>query len=92
MNLLDERQRRFVCRARVASDRAGGDEAVARATGMDPHTIALGRRELRARDRELERARRPGGGRPPRGKKTPEILAELERLMAPATAATPSRA
>ena len=64
MNLLDERQRRLFAALESLRIGRGGDEAVARATGMDPHTIALGRRELRARDRELERARRPGGGRP----------------------------
>lgn len=63
MNLLDERQRRLFAALESLRIGRGGDEAVARATGMDPHTIAKGRRELLARDRALERVRRPGGGR-----------------------------
>jgi len=69
MSLLDERQRRLFAALESLRIGRGGDEAVARATGMDPHTIAKGRRELRARDRALERARRPGGGRIGVGKK-----------------------
>jgi hypothetical protein len=30
---------------------------------MDPHTIAKGRHELLERDLQLDRLRRPGGGR-----------------------------
>jgi hypothetical protein len=63
MSLLDERQRRLFAALESLRIGRGGDEAVARATGMDPHTIAKGRQELLARDRALERARRPGGGR-----------------------------
>jgi hypothetical protein len=63
MSLLDERQRRLFAALESLRIGRGGDEAVARATGMDPHTIAKGRRELHARDRALERARHPGGGR-----------------------------
>ncbi|MCX6922811.1 MAG: hypothetical protein NT154_06305 [Verrucomicrobia bacterium] len=59
MSLLDERQRRLFAALESLRIGRGGDEAVARATGMDPHTIAKGRQELHARDR----ARRPGGGR-----------------------------
>jgi hypothetical protein len=63
MSLLDERQRRLFAALESLRLGRGGDQAVARATGMDPHTIAKGRQELLARDRELERVRRPGGGR-----------------------------
>ena len=63
MSLLAERQRRLFAALESLRIGRGGDEAVARATGMDPHTIAKGRQELLARDRALERARRPGGGR-----------------------------
>jgi hypothetical protein len=63
MSLLDERQRRLFAALESLRLGRGGDEAVARATGMDPHTIAKGRRELLARDRALEQVRRPGGGR-----------------------------
>ena len=63
MSLLDERQRRLFAALESLRIGHGGDEAVARATGMDPHTIAKGRQELLERDRALERVRRPGGGR-----------------------------
>jgi hypothetical protein len=63
MSLLDERQRRLFAALESLRIGRGGDGAIARATGMDPHTIAKGRQELLARDRALEGARRPGGGR-----------------------------
>jgi hypothetical protein len=63
MSLLDERQRRLFAALESLRRGRGGDQAVARATGMDPHTIAKGRQELYARDRTLYRVRRPGGGR-----------------------------
>jgi len=63
MSLLDERQRRLFAALESLRLRRGGDQAVARATGMDPHTVAKGRQELQERDRQLERVRRPGGGR-----------------------------
>ena len=63
MSLLDERQRRLFAALESLRLGRGGDQAVARTTGMDPHTIAKGRQELQERDRGLDRVRRPGGGR-----------------------------
>lgn len=63
MSRLDERQRRLFAALESLRLGRGGDQAVARVTGMDPHTIAKGRQELQERDRQLERVRRPGGGR-----------------------------
>ena len=63
MSLLDERQRRLFAALESMRLGRGGDQAVARATGMDPHTIAKGRQELQERDRQLESVRRAGGGR-----------------------------
>lgn len=63
MSLLDERQRRLFVALESLRLGRGGDQAVARATGMDPHTIAKGRQELQEPDRQLDRVRRPGGGR-----------------------------
>ena len=71
MSLLDERQRRLFAALEALRLGRGGDQAVARATGMDPHTIAKGRQELQERDRELARVRRPGGGRKRVEKKRP---------------------
>jgi hypothetical protein len=75
MNLLisrlDEQQRRWY--AAIESTRLGhgGDEEVARLTGLDPQTIRRGRREL-ASDLSTcpaEHVRLPGAGRPRTEKK-----------------------
>ena len=61
--LLDEKQRRLYAGLESLRLGHGGDQAIGRALGLDPGTVARGRRELMARDVELERVRRPGGGR-----------------------------
>jgi hypothetical protein len=71
MSLLDERQRRLFAALESLRLGRGGDQTVSQALGMDPHTIAKGRRELVERDLELDRLRRPGGGRKPVEKKRP---------------------
>jgi len=63
MSLLDEQQRRLFAGLEALRLGRGGDRAVAEATGLDPHTIAKGRRELLARDVLVDRRRRPGAGR-----------------------------
>ncbi len=66
--LLDERQRRLF--AGLESLRsAQGDAPVARLLGVDPHTVARGRRQLLEGEIELERVRKAGGGRPATEKK-----------------------
>jgi len=47
----------------------GGDSQIAGLLGMDPGTVARGRRELIAGDVEVERVRRAGAGRKPAEKK-----------------------
>ena len=42
--------------------------------GLDPHTVAKGRRELLAHDCEVDRIRQAGGGRKPVEKKRPKSL------------------
>jgi hypothetical protein len=73
LSRLDEQQRRWY--AAVESNRSGqgGDQVVAQITGLDPHTIQRGRRELATSlvERPTERVRLPGGGRPRAEKKTP---------------------
>ena len=69
MSLLDERQRRLFAGLEALRLGHGGDRAVAEATGLDPHTIAKGRRELLAHDVLVDRRRRPGAGRKPVEKK-----------------------
>ena len=41
----------------------GGDRRIADLLGLDPDTVAKGRKELFTQDVERERVRRKGGGR-----------------------------
>ena len=59
---LDERGRRVVAAAEAAAAGYGGIAAVSAATGIAASTIGRGLREL-SEPRELDRVRRPGGGR-----------------------------
>jgi hypothetical protein len=63
LSTLDERQRRLFAGLESLRMGRGGDRRIADWTGMDVHTIAKGRRELEERDLQLDRIRRPGGGR-----------------------------
>ena len=68
-SLLDERQRRLYAGLEALKIGHGGDAQIAELLGMDPGTVARGRRELLAREVDLERVRRAGGGRKPAEKK-----------------------
>ena len=69
-SLLDERQRRQLF-AGLESLKCGwgGDRRIATLLGIDPSTVAAGRRQLVDRDVEVDRVRRAGGGRTPTEKK-----------------------
>jgi hypothetical protein len=69
MSLLDEKQRRLFGGLESLRLGWGGDREVAEAIGLDPHTVAKGRKELLEHDVEMDRLRRPGGGRPSTEKK-----------------------
>jgi len=69
MSVLDEKQRRLFGGLESLRLGWGGDREVAEAIGLDPHTVAKGRKELLEHDVEMDRLRRPGGGRPPTQKK-----------------------
>ena len=62
-SLLDEKQRRLYAGLEALKVGHGGDRQVAELLALDIGTVARGRRELLARDIELERTRRSGGGR-----------------------------
>jgi hypothetical protein len=62
---LDEKQRRLCAGLESLRLGYGGDRKVADVLGMNVHTVAKGRKELLAEDLDLERIRRPGGGRKP---------------------------
>jgi hypothetical protein len=68
-SLLDERQRRFFAGLESLKIGQGGDARIATLLGVDPHTVAKGRRELLQRDIEADGVRRRGGGRPSAEKK-----------------------
>ena len=63
-SLLDERQRRLYAGLESLKCGWGGDARIAGLLGIDPGTVARGRKQLLAQDIKRERVRRPGGGRP----------------------------
>ena len=77
MNLFlsrwDEAQRRGYVALESNRIGPGGDRRLAEITGLDEQTIRRGREDLATglADVPDDRVRRPGGGRPPVGKKTP---------------------
>ena len=88
-SLLDERQRRLFAGLESLKCGWGGDRRIASLLGIDPSTVATGRRQLVERDVEVDRVRRAGGGRPPTEKKTPEVIARIQALMTHETAGDP---
>jgi hypothetical protein len=63
---LDEQQRRWYAALESTRLGHGGDEQMARITGLDPKTSRRGRRALASdlSERPAERVRAPGAGRP----------------------------
>ncbi len=60
---LDEKQRRLCAGLESLRLGYGGDRKIADLLGMNVHTVAKGRKELLEEDLDLDRIRRPGGGR-----------------------------
>lgn len=75
-SMLDEKQRRLYAGLESLKLGYGGDQRIAEFIGMDPHTVAKGRRELIEQDFEVDRIRRAGGGRKPVEKKRPKSSPE----------------
>ena len=69
LSILDEKQKRLYAGVESLKLGAGGDRQIADLLSLHPHTVAAGRRELRAHDVEIDRTRRAGGGRKPVKKK-----------------------
>lgn len=63
LSTLDERQRRLYAGLESLKLGYGGDSYIADLFGMDPHTVARGRRELENDDWDTTRLRAEGGGR-----------------------------
>lgn len=70
-SLLNERQRRLYAGLEAMKIGHGGDSQIAELVGIDPATVARGRRELLTGDIDAGRLRRAGGGRPSAQKKRP---------------------
>lgn len=68
-SLLDERQRRLFAGMEAIRTGKGGDAKISEFLGIDPHTVAKGRRELLSQDIEVERLRQTGAGRKKQEKK-----------------------
>ena len=62
-SMLDERQRRLYAGLESLKLGHGGDTYIASLLGMDPHTVARGRRELISGDLDSKTIRAAGGGR-----------------------------
>ena len=88
---LDERARRAVAASEALALGWGGISAVARATGLSRDVIRAGIRELRGLVPVAApgRIRRPGGGRKKTAERDPTVVADLERLVEPATRGDP---
>lgn len=69
--LLDERQRRLYAGLEAMKIGHGGDVAIAELLGIDPGTVARGRRELLGGEIDARRVRRAGAGRPSAKKEPP---------------------
>src|SRR4051812_25447662 len=89
---LSERQRRLFAAGEARSHGRGGIAAAARATGLSRRTIERGLVELASGERlEPGRVRRAGAGRPSLAARDATVVADLERLVCPATRGDPER-
>jgi hypothetical protein len=85
---LDERGRRLLAAAEVASAGYGGIAAVSAATGVAASTIGRGLKEL-VGPAEPGRVRRAGGGRKPTTAKDATLLRDLAALVEPTSRGDP---
>ncbi len=70
-SLLDEQQRRLYAGLEAARMGHGGDRTISDLLGLDPHTVAKGRREILVGSIDRQRLRKPGAGRQEMKKKRP---------------------
>jgi transposase len=88
--VLDEKSRRLLAAAESKAWGRGGISAVSRTTGVSRQVIRQGLRELeQSPTHPAGRIRRPGGGRKSAREKDPTLVADLERLLEPATRGDP---
>lgn len=88
---LDEQQRRWFVALEAGRVGHGGAQLLAQITGLSPHPIRRGRRELDSglATRPRDRVRTPGGGRPAREAQDPALVPALEAALAEETAGDP---
>jgi len=89
---LNERDKRLFAAAEVRTAGWGGLTAVSEITGLASSTIGRGLEDLEPEsDVPSERVRRIGGGRDTLTKKDTSLLADLKKLVEPATLGDPVR-
>jgi hypothetical protein len=88
---LDERGRRLSAAAEAKAAGYGGIAAASRVTKLARSTIGRGLKDLRDPGSLGRKVRRRGGGSPRLATKDPTLLADLERLLEPATMGDPMR-
>ncbi|MHB1787738.1 MAG: ISAzo13 family transposase [Acidimicrobiales bacterium] len=87
---LDERQRRLFAAAEAVAYGSGGQTRVARLLHMSTATVARGMEELQdPQAPQVERVRKPGGGRRRTVETDLTLRSDLERLVDPATRGEP---
>jgi hypothetical protein len=87
----DERGRRVFAASEARAAGRGGLAAVSAITGLARSTIGRGVKDLEAEPPPRGRVRREGGGPRPLSERDPTLLADLERLVEPATRGDPER-
>ena len=87
----DERGRRVFAASETRAAGRGGLAAVSEITGLARSTIGRGQKDLDAPPLPPGRVRREGGGPRPLTEREPTLLADLERLVEPATRGDPER-
>jgi len=87
----DERGRRVFAASETLAAGRGGLAAVSAITGLARSTIGRGVKDLEAEPPPGGRVRREGGGPRPLSERDPTLLADLERLVEPATRGDPER-
>jgi transposase len=88
--VLDEKSRRMLIAAESKAWGAGGISAISKTTGVSRQVIRQGLRELEGSPTHPDgRIRRPGGGRKSARQKDPTLVADLEKLVEPATRGDP---
>jgi hypothetical protein len=87
----DERGRRVFAASEARAAGRGGLAAVSAITGLARSTIGRGLKDLEASPPPRGRVRREGGGPRPLSERDPTLVADLERLVGPATRGDPER-